>query len=86
MIAVVGLTATVVILATNADDGSEAGSADPLSLLSAEERRYAAAIASLSPAQIAALAYHQVSHPPLVTPRPPRVPILRWTDQAEGAA
>jgi hypothetical protein len=56
MIAVVGLTAAVVILATNADEGSEGGSADPLSLLSAEERRYAAAIASLSPAQLAALA------------------------------
>jgi hypothetical protein len=56
MIAVVGLTAAVVVVATNADDGSEAGAADPLTLLSAEERRYAAAIASLSPAQLAALA------------------------------
>jgi hypothetical protein len=56
MIAVVGLTATVVILATNPDDGSEAGAGDPLSPLTSEERRYAAAIASLSPAQLAALA------------------------------
>jgi hypothetical protein len=51
MIAVVGLTATVAILPRTADGGGGVGSADPLSLLAAEERRYAAAIASPSPAQ-----------------------------------
>jgi|1186.fasta_scaffold78145_2 hypothetical protein len=75
MIAVVGLSAAVVVLAVRGDATS---SADPLSLMTPADRHYVEAISSLSDAQLAA-----------ALPRPDRFehgnPAARWGSQ-QGAA
>jgi hypothetical protein len=58
MVAVVGLTAAVVILATDDDAGTSGTSADALSGLSPQERMRVEALSNLSPAQLGAAFGH----------------------------
>jgi hypothetical protein len=58
IVAVVGLTAAVVILATNDDASTSGGSANALSGLSPAEKIRVEALSNLSPAQIAAALGH----------------------------
>jgi hypothetical protein len=58
MVAVVGLTAAVVILATDDDAGTSGASADALSGLSPQERMRIEALSNLSPAQLGAAFGH----------------------------
>jgi hypothetical protein len=88
MIAVVGLSAAVVVLAVRDDATS---SADPLSLMTPADRHYVEAISSLSDGQLAAAfgTDGTLNNSGAALPRPDRFehgnPAARWGSQ-QGAA